>query len=383
MRITIAQGAFLPIPPIQGGAVEKRWFELGKAFARNGHNVFQISKSHPELPNKEVISGVEHLRVRGYSTPQSIVHLKLLDLLYSLSVLRILPDADILISNTFFLPLLCRNPKKGLLYVDVARMPKGQIRFYGRAARLRANSSAVAEAIVKECPKAQDRVKVIPNPLPFVPDSDSLDSKEKVILYTGRIHPEKGIDLLLESFRLFHQQGAGKDWRLEIAGPHETALGGGGDGYLWRLKELAHGLPIVWHGMVRETEVLNRLYQRASIFAYPSLAEKGETFGLSVLEAMAWGCVPVVSDLACFKDFVNDKENGLVFDHRATDRVQKLTDKLNQLSADPSDMARMQQVALHVRKSHALDAIAGLFLEDFRSLPGKDPAATGQVRPGA
>jgi glycosyltransferase involved in cell wall biosynthesis len=65
-----------------------------------------------------------------------------------------------------------------------------------------------------------------------------------------------------------------------------------------------------------DTDELNRLYQKASIFVYPSVAEKGETFGLAPLEAMAWGCVPVVSDLRCFKDFIIHERNGLIFNHR-------------------------------------------------------------------
>lgn len=378
MLITIAQGAFLPVPPELGGAVEKMWFELGKCFVQKGHDVFQVSKVHSNFPRYEWIQGVEHRRVKGYNTPRSIVRLKLLDLLYSLRVLRALPASDILVSNTFFLPILCRSKIKGKLYIDVQRMPKGQIRLYSRAARLRANSSAVADAIVRECPQAKDRVKVIPNPLPFIPNTDSPGSKEKVVIYTGRIHPEKGIELLLESLRAFNKQEAGRDWRLEIAGPYETALGGGGESYFKRLKSSTSGLPVVWHGMISDTEQLNRLYQRASVFAYPSLAEKGETFGLSVLEAMAWGCVPVVSDLACFRDFVKDGKNGLIFDHRTGDRVHKLEHSLIRLASDPILRQGMQQYAMAVRESHALNTVADLFLADFRSLSANMHPLAGQ-----
>lgn len=135
-----------------------------------------------------------------------------------------------------------------------------------------------------------------------------------------------------------------------------------------RLKELAHGLPIVWHGMVRETDVLNRLYQRASIFAYPSLAEKGETFGLSVLEAMAWGCVPVVSDLACFRDFVKDRENGRGFNHRDSNRLEALANTFSDLTITGNNRAQLQERARNVRKTHSLDSISDAFLDDFKSI---------------
>ena len=106
MRITILQGAFLPVPTLRGGAVEKLWFELGKQFSQQGHTVFHVSRSFPGLHPQELIQGVRHLRVKGYDTPANGWHLKSLDLLYSLRALAILPPADILITNTFWMPIL-------------------------------------------------------------------------------------------------------------------------------------------------------------------------------------------------------------------------------------------------------------------------------------
>ena len=109
MKITIVLGAFFPVPPLMGGAVEKVWFALAQEFVRVGHEVVQISRSHPDLPAAEKIEGVQHLRVRGHPQPRSIVWLKWLDLLYSLRVRRILARADILVTNTFWLPLFVRR----------------------------------------------------------------------------------------------------------------------------------------------------------------------------------------------------------------------------------------------------------------------------------
>jgi hypothetical protein len=108
MKITIVLGAFFPVPPLMGGAVEKVWFALGQEFARRGHEVVQISRSHSELPAAEEIEGVRHVRVRGHAQPRSILWLKWLDLLYSLRVRRILPSADILVTR----PRLCAHPAR-------------------------------------------------------------------------------------------------------------------------------------------------------------------------------------------------------------------------------------------------------------------------------
>jgi glycogen synthase len=36
------------------------------------------------------------------------------------------------------------------------------------------------------------------------------------------------------------------------------------------------------------------------------VAETGEAFGVAPIEAMAYGCAPLVSNLACFRDFIED-----------------------------------------------------------------------------
>lgn len=65
---------------------------------------------------------------------------------------------------------------------------------------------------------------------------------------------------------------------------------------------------------------------KCDIYCYPSLADKGETFGVAPLEAMGLGIPTIVSGLDCFKDFVTDKVSGLIFDHHAEDAVKQLVD---------------------------------------------------------
>src|SRR5580700_9586944 len=236
MRITIVQGAFLPVPPVCGGAVEKIWFALGKEFARRGHEVTHVSRHHGSFAREEFIDGVHHVRVAGFDTPSSQARLKWRDLMYSRKAVKALPEADILVTNTFWLPMLSRDPKRGKICVHVARFPKGQMRFYTTAARLHTVSRSVSEAICSQAPRLASRVKVIPN---FVdaPAERSRDCKRnKEILYVGRIHPEKGIHLLIEAFERVVAGGL-RDWRLRIVGPWEVKHGGGGKQYFTSLRE--------------------------------------------------------------------------------------------------------------------------------------------------
>ncbi len=367
LRITILQGAFFPVPPVRGGAVEKLWYGLAEAFAGAGHLVTHLSRAVPELPATEVRSGVKHLRVAGYDQPPGTLALKWRDLLYTRRALAAAPAADILVTNTFWAPLLARSAQ-GAIYVSVERGPKGQMRLYGRAARLRACSQTVADAIAAEAPKLSARVRVIPNPLPFAPNEPVPPRTDLAkFLFVGRIHPAKGVELLLQAFTQAKHSGAlPPEASLDLVGPADSAQGGGGEGW-WRGVLARHArADINWAGPVYDPERLNAIYRAASVFVYPSLDGKGEAMPIAPLEAMAWGCIPVVSNLACFRDYLSSGSNGFVFDHEAPDRGERLAAAL--ALATGAKAQALRPAVAQVRQSHAMEPIAARFIEDFYSL---------------
>jgi hypothetical protein len=69
MKITIVLGAFLPVPPIMGGAVEKSWFALAQEFVSRSHDVTIVSRAFPGFARHEVVDGLRHIRFRGFDTP--------------------------------------------------------------------------------------------------------------------------------------------------------------------------------------------------------------------------------------------------------------------------------------------------------------------------
>jgi glycosyltransferase involved in cell wall biosynthesis len=106
----------------------------------------------------------------------------------------------------------------------------------------------------------------------------------KLFLFLGRIHPKKGIDVLLQAFAPLATLY--KDYDLVIAGPDDVGL-------KTRLEDLANELGISgrvhWTGMVVDDEKLGAI--RASrFFVLPS---HQENFGIAVAEALALG-VPVL-----------------------------------------------------------------------------------------
>jgi glycosyltransferase involved in cell wall biosynthesis len=363
MKITIVLGAFLPVPPTMGGAVEKIWFELAHEFARHGHEVVMISRKIDNLPNEEVKEGVRHLRVRGFDAPRSLGLLKLFDLIYSWRTRSIVPPSDVIVTNTFWLPIL----RKGV-YVHVARYPKGQMRFYRKAVRLQAPSRSVGQAIANEAPQLAGKVKVIPYPAPRAISLDappSLSQREKIILYVGRVHPEKGVHFLVEAFAS-EARTVFADWRLMIVGPTGEKFGGGGDSYFASLK--SNNENIIFVGGIFDPVELEKTYRSARLFVYPSVAEKGESFGLAPLEAMTQGCAVLVSDLACFRDFIHDNETGFLFNHRSSHPGRELADKMENVIVDLAALSDVAENGRRESQEYARERVADQFLSDFKSI---------------
>ncbi len=318
---------------------------------------------------------MNHVRVPGFDAPRSLFHLKLLDLVYSVRARGELPSADLLVTNTFWLPVLVRSSRFGQLYVHVARYPKGQMKLYRHAARLQTVSRAMVDAICKEDPTAARKVRAIPYPLDCtagLPPPITGSHRKKQLLYVGRIHPEKGIELLIESFMRLRRPEF-DEWRLVIVGPAEVKFGGGGNGFLDHLQTLAKPIEdrVTWIGPEFDREKLAWHYRQATVFVYPSLAERGETFGLAPLEAMACGCVPVVSNLECFRDFITDGQTGHVFDHRADDPADALAVKLQDVLTNTAGLHATKRQAEQYSRNFRLETIAGRYLEDFASVTVK------------
>src|SRR5438105_1195139 len=374
MKITIVLGAFFPVPPTMGGGVEKVWFTLAPEFVKRGHEVIMISRKLADLPREETIDGVKHLRVNGFNTPRSLLWLKFLDLIYSIRTMSILPRADIIVTNTFWLPILLRDSKRGKIYVHVGRYPKGQMRFYRRAGRLQAPSRAIADQIQQQAPRLTSKVVAIPYPITTIAQSaPPLLGRDKIILFVGRVHTEKGVHLLVDAFTS-GAQSAFADWQLMIVGPAETKLGGGGDAYLASLRRSADKAEgkITFAGPIFDSAKLADAYRNARLFVYPSLSECGESFGLAPLEAMAHGCAVLVSDLDCFHDFIRDKETGFIFDHRAQPVAETLRAKIDNIVADETSLARVAVAGYEKSAEYSPERVAEQFLKDFDSVIRED-----------
>jgi glycosyltransferase involved in cell wall biosynthesis len=379
MRITIVSGFFLPVPPLAGGAMEKAWWRLGRLYAARGHTVTQISRRWPGLPDDETRDGVRYLRVPGWNHRERLWQNLLLDACWGWRVLRRLPAADVLVTNTVALPAFVRQlrPTAGRLVVNLNRYPKGQVRWYHRAARIQAASRAIAEAAQAQAPALADRIRIVPNPVEISAiaaqgSAATRDPGPVVIGYFGRLHPEKGLERLVAAADRLQAEPELPAWRLELRGPSSVPRGGGGDAFVRTL--LAQGARLRAADQLRieppivEAAELHRAYYGLDIFCYPTLAEQGEALPIAVLEAMAAGRPVVVTDLDCFADHVIPEQTGLVVPRNGDDPVGALAGALRRLIVDA---ALRRQLGAQGRQSvSALDdpAIADQHLADYEQL---------------
>ncbi len=386
MRITIVMGFFLPVPPLAGGATEKTWHRLAGEFAARGHDVTVISRLWPGLPPQETRDGVRHVRVRGFAHTPSLPCNLWRDLQWSLRVARALPAADVTVANCVALPLLLglRRGRAGRLAVLPGRMPKGQFRVYRGVDRVLAVSTAVRDAVVAENRALAARIRICGNPIdwsglaasPRTPASGA----PVTVGFVGRLHREKGLEWLAGAARRLALQSDLPPWRLVLCGPVDVAHGGSGPDFAAGLAQsLGAALGAARFQLLEpeyDPDRLATVYRQMDIFCYPSLAVRGETFGVAVAEAMAAGAVPVVSALSCFDDFVHPGETGVVVDHAASNADARLADALAALIRFPARRSQLAHAAQVAVQAYDYPRFAERLLEDFSSLL---PAAERQT----
>jgi len=295
------------------------------------------------------------------------------DLCHSNNAWRALPEADVTVTNCFWLPVLlriARRKKVGALNVHVQRFPKRQIRLYRGADRLSTVSEAIADAIRAQAPQLAGIVRVIGNPVDvavFQPDGPSRREPGcKTILYTGRVHPEKGLAILVKAYARLHRDDA--TIRLRIIGPTDVARGGGGPAFVASLRAAAGTAPIEFSANIADVHALASALRSCDVYCYPSIAFFGEASPVAPLEAMACGAVPVVSDLPQFGAYVINDVTGLTFPREAPEADAALARQLQRVLHEPATARRLRDAGVERAQAFSVDRIAEAHLEDFAGL---------------
>ena len=201
------------------------------------------------------------------------------------------------------------------------------------------------------------RLHVIPNaiadttePAPHAPTADGCVR----LLYAGRIHPEKGVDTLIEALGRLHTAAS---WHLDICG---TGL----PRHIMPMMRLARNLSvddrIDWQGFVAD---MTPLRSTADIAVVPSRV--AESSSLAALEAMAYGIPVVATDNGAQREAITDGTDGLLV---PPDDPDALASALTSLIDNPALRTSMSRcAATNYHKNHSYQSFISDILDVYET----------------
>lgn len=278
-------------------------------------------------------------------------------------VVMVLPAADLLSSN-----LPAYLPRSIRCVIRVPMMTRGAYAPTQALAphmnRIYAVSDRIRDDLVGRYGVPREQVEIVYHGIDASVFAGVLEEKRRGdpvrLLYAGRLWDiDKGVFLLPEIMR--HLQAAGHPVRLVVAGsgPDEAELRRRFEhAGVMELVEMTGGLPL---------ERMHEQFRAADIFVFPS---RFEGFGFAVLEAMAAGCAPVVSDIrGSLRVIVDDGRAGLPA------RVGDAADfarAIGELAGDRAKLQAIQQQAWRrARETYSLERMADRYAESFRTVLGE------------
>jgi len=365
MRIAIALSHFWPTV----GGAERQMFELARRWARAGCRVTVFTRKLEGKPEKEEVEGIE---IRRSIRPVELGPLFGASFVASLtgSLLRSKSSWDVavagqapweaaalgLVHSMTGKPTVVRLANTGE-FGDLYQC------YQSRAAAqliklVRANSIFVTlcndgrdELVRFGCRPRQ--IERVPNGVDveqFRPPARPADDRAQTVLWVGRLAEQKNPFLAVRAWEELNRQGC---YRLLIAGDGPLAE---------QLRCFVQQRRIKGVELLGHCQDIVSLYHRAGVFL---LTSRSEGCSNALLEAMACGLCPVVSDIGPNRDVVLPSGAGLTVsgDERAWARA------LRDVLENKSEQRRLGQAARqYVCQHHDINRIADRWLGLLKSL---------------
>ena len=211
-----------------------------------------------------------------------------------------------------------------------------------------------------------DNVLYIPNGLDLnnwnkMPEKSSIEKRfpqlkdKKVILFMGRIHPKKGLDILAKSFGVI--AGKNQDVCLLVAGTGDVK-------YINKVRMMFENEgvsdKVVFTGMLTGDEKAAAL-AAADIFVLPSYSEG---FSIAILEAMICG-LPVIITHQCNFPEIEKTKAGIIINPNPEQLTEAITTLLNKPQLR-KEMGGNGQ--LLVRTKYTWDSVAEEMMAAYRNI---------------
>jgi glycosyltransferase involved in cell wall biosynthesis len=359
------------------GGVESHVRSLAREFAREGHDVTIVtSRYRRSLPAVERTEGYRVLRGVSlgtvFNTPldvgvgktvqglaADVVHIHYPPPLTSFFATRALEASDVPVCLTYHCDLFLAGGagrlisglyERTLLPPTLARVNRIVVhtRSYGTtSASLRGRDLEIIPALVD-----LERFRPAPEP-PGLRERLGLDG-QRVVAFTGRLVPHKGVDVLLQALATLppdvHALIVGRGPRLVDLAGLARRIG---------VSERAHFCPSV------SDDELPAYLGLADVFAFPS-QNRLEGFGLAVAEAMACALPVVISDMPGVREVIDDGVHGLLVEPLLAD---DLAEKLSSLLGDPARARAMGAAGRRrAEERYGLPRVAGALIRLYEAL---------------
>ncbi|MCL4359723.1 glycosyltransferase family 4 protein [Patescibacteria group bacterium] len=210
-------------------------------------------------------------------------------------------------------------------------------------------------------PRIGRRASVIYPPVPEISPGKGQE-KERMILSVGRftpVHTAKKQDLLIRAFAALVKEKNLSGWKLVLAG----GLLEGDRPFFRTLEKSVGNLPVTLMPNAGHDELI-RLYRKARVYWHAAGYGEDEPlyaehFGISTVEAMSAGCIPVVYRGGGLSEIVTDGQNGFLWSGE-----EELIRRTKDIIAGEKEAAAVSRAAIR----RAGDFRVEVFLKRFDAL---------------
>jgi glycosyltransferase involved in cell wall biosynthesis len=230
-------------------------------------------------------------------------------------------------------------------------------RIYQLATHVFTNSRATRRDLIDYFDVPKDKVKVMYNAVREVPRR-SAGYEANRIMFFGRFHPAKGLDILLAAMPEIVAKLP--DTKLTLFGAKDD--GPIAESYRKKAKDLQVLDHVEFGGNLLKQEVIEML-ATANCCIVPSFLE---AFGFVVIESFSVGTPVVGSDTSGISEVIRDGQDGLLFE---PGNAAALAEKVIKMLADKDFRDRCAVNCLeHFRQNFELETVTDTLCADIRRL---------------
>lgn len=352
-------------PPLSVGGLAQHVYDLTSAMAKQGDEIYLITRGNPGTPDYENVQGVRVYRVNPFKVSSTdfvtwVMQLNMAMIERAIPLIQDLGNVDIVHAHDWLVAYaakVCKHSFKIPLVSTIHATEWG--RHNGLHNSVQRHISDIEWWLTYESWRViccshymegelkrvfqlpEDKLKIIPNgvnpkffrydPATNCKRESYASFNEKIVYYVGRLVPEKGVQVLLDAIpKILHYQPNTK-FIIAGKGPFEGEL-------KQQAARLGISHRIYFTGYVDDA-TRNCLYHYADVAVFPSLYEP---FGIVALEAMAARTPVVVSDSGGLGEIINHRVNGM---KAYTGNANSLADCILHCLMDPTSARDMEKRA--------------------------------------